>query len=255
MAKDSGVLEHPHVFLDEVMRQAQDSEIIRLSMFIRSGKPLSAYKADNEQVQIFSQNELSSGMLTWADQILCAKNKTRLNLNLKVRSLLGYSEEPATGDRIICLDNHWKFLDSKKESPLVNGSIGEIKVKDVKTVFYPYEACRRPVKIVLCSFISDSGEIYPNVALDYQALLTGKKFLTPKEEFDLFNLGAKKRGNPVPMNFAFARAVTTHKSQGSEWQKVLVVEENFPFNKVEHSRWLYTASTRSSEKLVVIKNS
>ena len=253
LAKDSGVLEHPHVFLDEVMRQAQDSEIIRMSMFIRSGRPLSEYKADNEQVQVFSQNELSSGMLTWADQILCAKNKTRLNLNLKVRELLGYSEEPATGDRVICLDNHWKFLDSKGESPLVNGSIGEIKVKDVKTVFYPYKACRRPVKIVLCSFTSDSGEVYPHMALDYQALLTGKKFLTPKEEFDLFNLGAKTRGNPVPMNFAFARAVTTHKAQGSEWKRVLVVEENFPFGKVEHSRWVYTAATRSSEKLVMIR--
>ena len=37
------LLEHPHVFLDEVMRQAQESEIIRLSMHIREGKPLEEF--------------------------------------------------------------------------------------------------------------------------------------------------------------------------------------------------------------------
>lgn len=252
-AKDSGVLEKPHVFLDEVMRQAQDSEIIRLSMFIRSGEPLYKYKGEKEQVQVFDKNNLSSGMLTWADQILCAKNKTRLDLNLKVRELLNYSSEPSTGDRVICLHNHWKFLDTKKKSPLVNGSIGEIEVKDIKIVTYPYSACSRPVKIVLCNFFSESGERFSNVALDYEFLLTGEKYLTPEEEFKLFNMGAKKRRNPVPMDFAFARAVTTHKSQGSEWRKVLVVEENFPFAKIEHSRWVYTAVTRASEKLVLIK--
>ena len=34
---DNHLLDHPHVFLDEIMRQAQESEIIRLSMDIRIG--------------------------------------------------------------------------------------------------------------------------------------------------------------------------------------------------------------------------
>ena len=33
------VLDNPHVFLDEIMRQAQESEIIRLSMHVREGHP------------------------------------------------------------------------------------------------------------------------------------------------------------------------------------------------------------------------
>ena len=33
----------------------------------------------------------------------------------------------------------------------------------------------------------------------------------------------------------------------------IVVLKKFPFNKVEHARWLYTACTRSSEKLVLVR--
>lgn len=56
-----------------------------------------------------------------------------------------------------------------------------------------------------------------------------------------------------PYDFAYAYAITTHKAQGSEWNKVLVIEERFPFDEEEHARWLYTAITRAKEKLVLIR--
>ena len=56
----------------------------------------------------------------------------------------------------------------------------------------------------------------------------------------------------APYEFAYAYAITTHKAQGSEWDKVLVFEERFPFDREEHKRWLYTACTRAKEKLVII---
>jgi ATP-dependent exoDNAse (exonuclease V) beta subunit len=31
------------------------------------------------------------------------------------------------------------------------------------------------------------------------------------------------------------------------------MEENFPFGKEEHARWLYTALTRAASKAVIIK--
>ena len=40
---------------------------------------------------------------------------------------------------------------------------------------------------------------------------------------------------------------------GSEWDKVLIYEEKFPFDKEEHKRWLYTACTRAAEKLVLVR--
>lgn len=38
--EDNHLLDTPHIFLDEIVRQAQESEIIRLSMDIRAGNPI-----------------------------------------------------------------------------------------------------------------------------------------------------------------------------------------------------------------------
>ena len=51
----------------------------------------------------------------------------------------------------------------------------------------------------------------------------------------------------------YGYAITCHCAQGSEWDKVLVIEENFPFDKNEHARWLYTACTRPSQKLLLLR--
>lgn len=59
--------------------------------------------------------------------------------------------------------------------------------------------------------------------------------------------------NLIPLEFTYGYAITGHRAQGSEYEKVLVVEEKFPFDREEHLRWLYTCSTRSSDKLVLIR--
>jgi exodeoxyribonuclease-5 len=64
---DNHVLDKPHIFLDEIMRQAQDSEIIRLSMWLREGKPLAQYPCSKEQVQIINKGDIVTGMYEWAD--------------------------------------------------------------------------------------------------------------------------------------------------------------------------------------------
>ena len=58
---DNHLLDHPHVFLDEVMRQAQDSEIIRLTMDIREGKKLNFF--DGHDVKVYDRSALNTGML------------------------------------------------------------------------------------------------------------------------------------------------------------------------------------------------
>ena len=62
---DNDVLSHPHIFLDEIMRQAQESEIIRISMDVREGKPLQLYNGN--EVKIIDKNKFETGMCLWAD--------------------------------------------------------------------------------------------------------------------------------------------------------------------------------------------
>jgi exodeoxyribonuclease-5 len=50
---------------------------------------------------------------------------------------------------------------------------------------------------------------------------------------------------------SFGYAVTTHKSQGSEYENVVVINESKIFKEFS-DRWLYTAVTRSKEKLTIL---
>ena len=47
---DNHILDNPHIFLDEIMRQAQESEIIRLTMDIRNFKAPEYFKGNEIQV-------------------------------------------------------------------------------------------------------------------------------------------------------------------------------------------------------------
>lgn len=57
----------------------------------------------------------------------------------------------------------------------------------------------------------------------------------------------------IPNQFTYGYAITGWKAQGSEWDKVLVIEEDFPYNEVEHQKFLYTCATRAISKLVIIR--
>ena len=55
--------------------------------------------------------------------------------------------------------------------------------------------------------------------------------------------------------FDFGYATTVHKSQGSEWKKVVLFEQRNQYqNDQDYARWLYTAATRAKEKLFIIYN-
>jgi exodeoxyribonuclease V len=52
--------------------------------------------------------------------------------------------------------------------------------------------------------------------------------------------------------FDYAFACTCHKVQGSEFDRVIVVEEAWPTGREERARWLYTACTRAKRELTVV---
>jgi ATP-dependent exoDNAse (exonuclease V) beta subunit len=58
-----------------------------------------------------------------------------------------------------------------------------------------------------------------------------------------------------PKEFDYGYAITCHKSQGSEYDKVIVLEEYLKGeSKADHIRWLYTAATRAAKKLIIVRN-
>lgn len=246
---DNHVLDHPHIFLDEIMRQAYDSEIIRFSMWIREGKPITEFPASGQQVMFVKPSQIVTGMYDWADQILCATNAKRNAINVNMRQIKGFGPEPAVGDKIISLRNQWEFFSNGvvDPAPLTNGTIGVIQRTDRYDMSLPFWISEKKIPILYTNMVDENGDVFNYIPVDYTSLTTGEKFLTGKQEFQM-------RKNPKcpdpPFEFAYAYGITCHKAQGSEWGKVLVYEERFPFDKTEHARWAYTAATRASEKLV-----
>ena len=253
---DNEVLNHPHIFLDEIMRQAQESEIIRLTMGIREGKPLPLHNGD--EVVIVDQKDFVDGMCSWADQIITGKNETRKNINFIMREKIfgDGSLMPQDGDKVICTQNDWYNPNAAFEV-LVNGSIGYIhnpvlihedqipnvlvcdylneNYEDIWQVFTNTENLQLPI----------ANNVFWSQRLDYELLTTGIPFIN------------KKNWRTIPMEirpkaFEYGYAITCHKSQGSEYSKVLVLDE--PLYSIDHTKWLYTAATRAKDKLVIVRN-
>ena len=250
--EDNHLLDDPHIFLDEIMRQEEDSEIIQLTMKIRNQEPIDYFNGN--EVKIIPYSDLNTGVLQWGDQILTATNAKRQAINNQMRALQGRTGEPVDGDKIICLRNYWEDS-SLNGDALINGTIGILQ-----NSFQTWREIPRFVQSNIRKFdvlvgdlvIPETNDIYQMTEMDRQMIITGEKCCDWRLSYKLGKL-RPKYGEIVPKEFTYAYAITTHKSQGSEWPKVVVLEEKFPFDKTEHARWLYTACTRSSEKLVLVR--
>lgn len=244
---DNHVLDTPHIFLDEIMRQAQESEIIRLTMDIRDFKAPQYFKGN--EIQVLRPSEVVDGMYSWADQIICATNRKRQEINDYMRQAAGRGPEPELGDKIICCRNCRDTLDLSGENALVNGTIGTLGEFELGIQEYPIFDFPS-VPVMRAEILTVDG-IFQEVMMDYQMLKEGKPFLTSEQAYQIYRRPDLKNLEPVDFNYGYA--ITGHRAQGSEWDKVLVFEEKFPFDREEHARWLYTAATRASSRLVLVR--
>ena len=249
---DNHLLDNPHIFLDEIMRQEAESEIIQLTMKIRNQEEIK-YQ-DGKDVKIMPYSQLNTGVLLWGDQVLTATNNKRQEINKQIRNLFNRSELPEDGDKLICLRNYWEDY-SINEDALINGTIGILQnsFQSFRALPYFIKSNIKQFDILMGDLIiPETNDSYNLIEIDRKMLITGEKCCDWKLSYQLGKL-KPKYGDLIPKEFTYAYAITVHKAQGSEWNKVVVLEENFPFNKLEHARWLYTACTRSSEKLVLIR--
>jgi exodeoxyribonuclease-5 len=251
-ADNNAALDHPHVFLDEVMRQAAESEIIQLTMEIRDGKPLS-FRSGSE-VRVVDRTELlKPGFLFWGDQIICGKNDTRRFINNQMRESYwkdDFQKEPIIGDKLICLRNDWELINETGDA-LVNGLTGTLT--DIRYATEGREINPWMDRTPIIEFQPDVENTAPfgGIEIDYKLLMTGESTVTRG-----YNSNWKKIPKMYhPHEFDYGYAITCHKSQGSEFDKVIVLEEFLKSETREgHVRWLYTAATRAAQKLIIVKN-
>lgn len=245
----NNVLNSPDIFLDEIMRQAQESEIIRLSMDIRANKRIPLFKG--QEVHVLSKREWNTGICGWADQVIVGKNMTCRNTNLAIRRDIYNREDsaPVNGDKVLCRHNAWDFMNEAGDV-MVNGSIGILS--NIRCHFYR----KRPPQMVadfLPEFYNEATAefsltdlYFRNAKMDYNLLKDNNPTVTP-DNWQTFKKAER------PLEFDYGYCITCHKAQGSEYDKVAVYEEVLAGGRETHQKWLYTACTRAKDKLILLK--
>lgn len=234
--KDTGyfINARPDVMLTEVHRQARDNPIIHLSMLVREGKKL---EPGNYGETRLIDRATCDRLAVWrdvsnADQLICGLNRTRAHSNTKIRREAGLAKEgdpmewmPVTGDRVICLRN-------QREMSLLNGMLFDVVGSSFET-----KAKLAGTKMRVKSLDQ------PNRApMDVH---TPREFFEGREgELDWKQIRDHQQ-------FTFGWAITCHKSQGSQWAHVGIINEASVFRE-DADKWLYTAITRAAERVTMV---
>jgi len=211
----------PDIMLTEVHRQARDNPIVRLSMDVREGRGLDY--GEYGDVQVVRRSELDPARVLAAEQVLVGRNNTRRAYNLRMRERRGFDDPmPMAGDKLVCLRNN-------RRKGLFNGGLWQVKARPtvrkqiLKLQLQPEEdVARKGVKV------SVRAECF-----------TG--------EIDRFEWPMRKPYD----EFDYGYVLTVHKSQGSQWDDVVLFDESFAFPD-SRDRWLYTGITRAARRLTVV---
>lgn len=221
--------------LTEIHRQAKESPIVQFSIASRKLEMLNPpwqtgrkIEHNGSFVQLYRKTTQSGfgRELDYAkivDQVIVPTNKERVILNNLIRHQKGRTEMVEPGDRLICLENN-------KEHGVFNGMV--LTCTNVDYSEFDYGK-------VLISGTDDTGREYyrlPTMASVYGQVFDKNH---PMPRYD--------RREFVP--FDYANAITCHKAQGSEWDRVLVIETWFPSHVFNMARWTYTAITRAAKEL------
>lgn len=223
----------PDVFLTEIHRQAAESPILRLATRARLGNV--PEWSDDPAARVTK--------LTWSEvdqakgQLICGTHRARWAITERVRKNFNFDGMwPMTGERVICRRND-------RDSGLYNGMLGVVEedlgledelggvtLGDEESVYRRYRVrmddLRSPVEVL----------VDPTPFSEHRV-----KARLPTQRY--------QRGVQL---FDFGYVLTCHSAQGSEWPEVTIVDDSTAFRE-DRWRWLYTAVTRASESVTVLR--
>jgi exodeoxyribonuclease V len=252
------LMANPIIKLEKVHRFAEHNPLTKISMMARLDGYIPHGTFGEFVHKVPKKHSLITDFINTCGDfsgsaIICGFNKTRIELNQKIRTW--HKREgaiPLVGERVICLKNNAQAL----RCPIYNGVGG--KIIEISSAMDHYHA-RISIDGEDKNFI---GKISKNIFNNPSPDMNSEWIMEVPEEEDIDatrrflkkNNYSKKPRRKYLDAFDFGYVLTCHKSQGSEWERVMVLEQPCSFWAGElWARWLYTAVTRAKTELLIVR--
>lgn len=207
--------------LTDIHRQALDNPIIYMATEIREGRHLPIGRYGESRV-----TRKDMDLLDYS-QVIVGANATRRELNKRIRQLKGIdSFIPVKGEKIVGLKNDHQigFLNGTLWTvDRVNGQTGGKLVMDLT------ELNGLDMQVT----VSVPSECFTEADVDSDMI------------WEKYGRSAKHRAD-------FGEALTCHKMQGSQDNKILVYDESYLFGE-KQINWRYTAVTRAIDSVTLMR--
>lgn len=270
--------------LTEVVRQQQLSGILANATALRNQIAV-LEEGDEASMPLFSPNGTDVIKLAGEDlmetlyreygdyaleqvAIICRSNKRANLFNQGVRnSVLFREEEVNAGDYLMVVKNNYFWLDEESSIGFIaNGDIVEVlSVRNTQELYgfrfadatlrfvdYPDEE-PRDCKLILSTLYSESPSLTAEESEQFYNAVMEDYADLPHKADRLREMRQNPYYNALQVKFAYA--LTCHKTQGGQWNTVIVdqgfLPPDMPLDR-DFLRWLYTAFTRATDRVYLL---
>jgi len=268
-----------HAQLQDVKRQLSDSGVLENAVAIRDaylsqGEVLLHLEASRDVMNLENAYEALETYLSYYEEgnhdkvvFLTYSNFQATRVNQGIRQQLFFTEELLVANELLMVvRNNYAWGDNKKLPFIANGEMGV--VRDVFQETHEEKYGQKWVDVSL-EFQDTQGEVILIDCKILLSLLTEKQAQLPQEaSYQIFlerqkeYMGLPKTGaaelmrkdpyiNALQVKYGYA--ITGHKSQGGQWENVLIgFEPDYGNNPLAYLRWTYTAFTRAEERVFTL---
>jgi exodeoxyribonuclease-5 len=198
--------------------------------------------------------------------IVVNSNKQANRYNQGIRNRIFFREEEISpGDIVMVVKNNYSLMEEEEEGPgfIANGDIAEVrKIRKYEerygfrfadmTLWFPDYEFEVESKVIIDVLHLDTpalpseknSELFRNILADYPPTGSRRKKYDAVRKDPWFNA----------LQIKFAYAVTCHKAQGGQWERVFIDQGMFNRNEItiDYLRWFYTALTRSTDRVYLV---
>ena len=275
--------------LSEVARQALDSGILSEATRIREELESTEYRIQSTDritiepngrdiIQVPGEEVIERLEESWREvgaeeTLIIARSNKMTNLyNGGIRARVLWKEDDlSNGDRLMVVKNNYFWAQEYKDLEFIaNGDMFEIERLTNRHEMYGFQFAKATLRSVdydweiealvwIDTLMTDSPEanyglqrtLFSRIAEDYPEIRNKKELVKKIYESPYYNA----------LQVRFAYCVTCHKAQGGQWKHVYIdsgmgeewISGLDEAEKREYRRWLYTAVTRSTEKIYLLR--